>query len=581
MKKKLMIIRAHGQFKVGDAIEVDGEQALQLMEDGIAQPPAVYAEIQASKAREEAAQQRRLIEGTATITASIDRAVKRGALKPKDDTFKAAKIERFTKGLDSCETIVELIDNLRTDEEVNMEDLTQRTMHASRAGGSVEFGSDSLKTICDAVFTARQPMNDLMRRGKGEEAAKISASTAKMLKVIQAESIRNPAFHLSQVIKASNSDTADPNSQIGTLSSTLLLMRNLGFLKNKINFMDKISTDLSAEPIKFGQSVQTRYITPPGVLTFVPGVGYTSDATTINAYIANRATNQAAVGPAATAIAATASSGTQTLSVPGATDVNVVINNDIGTEISFPTTTLGATVRNLFAEQQGAQVYSLAEMCNKIFLATVFGSTWSGVNTAALSLGQNFGLSGVIKIKTLFAINKMPDLGRFSLLHTVYHDQILTDATLLTAKAIMSLINKDASAMESGELPTLFGIKVLESQLAAWNAGLTDGTITTAMKGLVTPTDPTTIGTTAPSAIGFAGNSASAVMAARVPVDYTQALKDIPSTAAIEVVTDPDSGLSMMVTKFVNHATSAVNCRVSLMVGFAQGDPRQGFLLKP
>jgi hypothetical protein len=455
--------------------------------------------------------------------------------------------------------------------------------HTVQANARFEHGPETPGQICDYVIKAREPMNAILRNGSADSikaAAQIARETCALLKAHVVPGFEKGNFALKDVIHATNSDTTDPNSQVGTLSSTMILMRNLGFLKNKLGFIPYISTDLRNEPAGFGQAVQTRYITPPAVLTYIPGTGYTSDVTSINNYIASRGTNLAAIGPAATSLAAN-SSGTLTPSAPGTSDVNVVINNHLATEIVFPTNTLGGTVRNLFAEQQGAQMYSLAEIVNKVFLATMFSATWSGISAAALPLGGNaFGLPGVIKIKTKFTANKMPDTGRFALLHSFYHDNILTDANLLSAKAILALIKKDAGSFEDGELPVLFGVRVLESQLAAFDATL-GATVAASMLGLVTPTDPATIGAVAKTAVGFAGNSASALFVARIPNDYTTVFKDVPATAAMEIVTEPDSGLSLLFTKYVNNQLASVSARASLMFGIAQGDPRQGFLLAP
>jgi len=145
----------------------------------------------------------------------------------------------------------------------------------------------------------------------------------------------------------------------------------------------------------------------------------------------------------------------------------------------------------------------------------------------------------------------------------------------VSAKAITALVNKDLTALESAELPTLYGIKPLESQLSsAVNGTLTSPNISS---------DGTSVdfATAGINQVGFLGNMSSMLMAARVPQDYTQAFKDIPATAAIEVVTDPDSGLSMLNCRYVNHQLAQVTNRLSLMYGFGQGDPRQGIILAP
>ena len=257
-----------------------------------------------------------------------------------------------------------------------------------------------------------------------------------------------------------------------------------------------------------------------------------------------------------------------------------MLNKYKGVSLLFNNMTLASTLRNLPGEQYDAQLYSLTEQVNKDLLTTLFGATWSGISTANFSIcggaapvgpasTNPMGLANIIAIKNKFSLNKMPDVGRFVLLHSSYHDAILTDASLLSSKAILALIKKDLGSFEDGELPTLFGVKVLESQLSAYKTG-----------ALVTITDPTTFPANADK-VGFAGNSASAIFMARIPQDYTKILGEIPQTASLEIVTEPDSGLSMLVKKRVDHNLEQTVVDCGLMYNFAQGDPRQGFAITP
>lgn len=369
-------------------------------------------------------------------------------------------------------------------------------------------------------------------------------------------------------------DYTDPNTQVGILNTGLVLMRNLGFLKNKLNFLKYISTDLRNESVLFGQAVNTRYIVVPNVLTFIPGIGFTSDATAIAT--AGAGTNQSGiVSPTATQIATTPTNYVKTPSAPSTPDVTVTMNQFKGVEITFPITTLAGTVRNLFAEQRGAQTYALAEHITSKYLATLFGSVWTGtVNT--LSLGA-FALPGMIKIKNRMTLSKIPDVGRYALMHSFYHDGLLTDTNLLTAKAILALINKDASSFESGEVPELFGIKPLESQLSSYKNGVATAPVISA--------DGATVDFNTPGVnqVGFAGNMSSMLFVARVPQDFTKTAADlgVPATNAVEIITDPDSNMSVMIFKYVNNGTMAVTVVMCLMYGFAQGDPRIGIVLTP
>ena len=566
---KVVFIKARDKFQKGSAAEIEAKDYQALADMGYVVTASEWAQME--KAKESSVK---------AVTAAVNHAKAIGAILPKDEEVLTASLKRLEEGT-PADVLVELIQAKHSKGVENALEtrVTARLNENGQAGvvkgTRLDFGEVSIRdSIGNGYIKAREPMDKLIKAGNLKAAAELSAETARTLQdVISPIYAKGGDFAVRDIIKAADDvgSATEYSGSVGTLNTGLVLMRNLGFLKNKLNFLDKISTDLRNEPIQFGQNVLTRYITPPGVLTFVPGIGMTSDAATIAAWKATITASNPAGTPQ--------TSGTQTLSTPSATDVSVVLNQYKGVEITFNNLTISSTMRNLFAEQQGAMIYGLAEQINKDFLTTVLGAKWTGltqkagqtslsVNAASANL-NTFGLQNVIAIKNYFSLNKLPDVMRFALLHSSYHDAILTDSNLLSAKAILALIKKDTGAFEDGELPVLFGVRVLESQLSASKGG-----------SLVTITDPTTIPTVADT-IGFAGNSASALFVARVPQDYTKILGEIPATAALEIVTEPDSGLSLLVTKRVDHNLQSTFLRGGLMYNFAQGDPRQGFLLTP
>ena len=573
---KIHIVKPRGDLKAGAIVEATDADATVLLAEGFGITESQFADRQlvvtANKKR---------------ITDAITRAKQRGAIELKDTAVEAKSFERLEKGVDS-DVLVELIEATASKE---VEQLTQRFSARVSDDGSLEIGGASgirvgasLRDVCEnGYLKAREPMGQLIRSGKMKEASDISRESGSTLMgrltpIFAKGGDFNVRDGVKEVVRAA--DNVDTN--VGTLAAGIVLMRNLGFLKNKLNFLDKISTDLRNEPVLFGQNVLTRYISPPGVLTFVPGIGLTSDAGAIAAWKATiTSTNPAG----------TEQTGTQTRSVASATDVNVVLNNYKGVSITFNNLQIAGTLRNLFAEQQGAQIYSLAEQVNKDFLTTIFGATWNGASAKSFSLcggadpvgtpaTNPMGLPVLIAIKSLFSLNKMPDMNRFVLLHTVYHDAILVDSNLLAAKAILSLIKKDAGSFEDGELPVLFGLNVLESQLSAASlAGNVAGGAAT-LVGLTSPNGVVgAVGTK--GVVGFSGNAASALFVARIPQDYTKVLGEIPATAALEILTEPDSGLSILIKKRVDHNLEKTIVDTGLMYNFAQGDPRQGFTLNP
>ena len=544
---KVKFVKARGNFSAGQVVDLPNEEYAKAVASGDALDAVSAAEAEGLREAKS-----KVLD--ASIAQAIVRAKRRGAIAPKDEVKATEHVARFKQfrgkenEVDAAGLIVETIDALEGEDQRR---LTERTTLFARENGAAApvlgygaYTGESLKdNLLNGYCRARENMNNTIRTMPAGESGKkaladmteISRNTSVVLaSTMRAIEKLGGDVRLMDIIHAA--DTTDAN--VGTVNTGLVLMRNLGFLKNKLGWMPYISTDLRNEPALFNQNIFTRYIVPPPTVAF----------DTTNGWV------------------------TQT---PTATDVNVQINQHYGVPITFQTQLLGSTVRNLFAEQQGAQIYALAEKVNQHFLTTLFTATWSGtIGTNSQPLA-NWNITGLVGIKNALTISKVPDIGRFVLLHSMHHDKLLQDSNLILANTLMAALGGNggqaAASYNTGELPVLFGLKVLESQLALATSG-TLGTVTVA--GGVPSYG-------ANNQIGFAGNMSSMLFAARIPQDYTTVLPGIPATAAIEIITDPDSGLSMMFTKYIDHKLAATVARVSLMWGDAQGDPRQGIIITP
>jgi len=571
MKVVIQKVPPDSKFKVGASLDLSGTELDVLEQAG---HEYITASEFASLEREKTikANQRNAFKGL--VVQAVNKAVEREACLPKGDADNSADkitaraVEQIEKGADP-EFVVAFIDGLPGKaDKVLAQRMTkfQNDENGMRFNSLTVTGTD-IKDATKGYVKAMEGQEALCRSNQWDEALRQSREAGVILS--QHHIKAQDALLTDMVAGATRFDPktvraatfSDPNSQVGALAGDLILMRNLGFLKNKLNWMKYLTTDLSGEPAKFGQAILTRYITPPGVLTWVPGVGFTSDAQTISDH--NAGTTQSAATVAGTAVV-------RTLSVPSTTDKSVTLNMFKATEITFPVSTLGGTMRNLFAEQYSAQLYSLAEVINQYVLTGIFAATWTGIKTSYTKSLANWNLSGMIGVKNAMTISKIPDVGRFTLLHSYYHDKLLEDSNLLSAKAILALINKDQSSFESGEVPTLFGVKPLESQLSS----------ATAAGVLTSWTDDADLGTT--NIVGFAGNMSSFLFVSRPPQDWTTTLTQlgIPSTASIRLVTEPDSGLTVMVFSYADNGTMSINQRVCVMYGAAQGDPRVGLTIK-
>lgn len=568
MKVVMTKVPQDSKFKAGGTYDIKGAELDVLADAG---HEYVTAAEQAAKQESELVKASQRAASIQRIKDAVVRAQERKAIAPKDETVQAKALERFEKGADA-DFVVEFIDGLRP---IGDDGLARRMTQPSRDDGvkasRVEVTGISLEDAAQGVVKATAPQNNLIKSGNFRDALALSREAASIMDQNMMKVVRGGGdFMLRDLVRAAT--FTDPDSQVGSLAGDLILMRNLGYLVNKLAWMKYLTTDLSGEPVQFGQTVLTRYITPPDVLTWVPGVGFTSDATTIAA--GGTGTTQSGgteQGLAGTPAAAGNLYLTPIRSVPSATDKSVTLNMFKATEVQFTVSKLAGTVRNLFAEQLGAQTYSLAETINKYVMAAMFAATWSGTIASFTKSLANWNISSLIDLKTALTVGKVPDVGRFVLLHSFYHDRLLQDTNLLTAKAIMAVIKGDASSFETAEVPAMFGVKPLESQLAS----------ATSAGALTTWTDPNTLGTTA--MVGFAGNMSSMLFVSRPPQDFTSICNqlNIPLTASIRLVTEPDSGLTVMVFSYADNGSMSIRQRVCLMYGAAQGDPRIGCIIKP
>lgn len=570
MKIVITKVPADSKIKAGATMDLPGADLDVLVEAG---HEYVTASEHAAQQREEKikASQQNAFRGM--VVTAVNRAVAREALIPKGegdntaDKVIATAVKQLEQGAD-VEFVLGFIDGLPGKAVVEASNRTTRFQQDMNGipYTTLEVTGTDIRDASAGYIKAMEQQNDLCRSNQWAEAVKQSKEAAVILTkhhlkandLLMTDAVKGATRFDPNTVKAAT--FSDPNSQVGALAGDLILMRNLGFLKYKLPWLGKLTTDFSGEPAKFGQAILTRYITPPGVLTWVPGVGFTSDASAIAA---------AGVGTTQSP-GTTQASGTVTKSVPTTTDKSVTMNMFKATEIEFPVSLLGGTIRNLFAEQYGAQLYSLAQEINTDTLGKIFASAWSGIKTSYVKSLANWNLTGMIGVKNAMTISKIPDVGRFALLHSFYHDKLLEDSNLLSAKAILALINKDVSSFESGEVPSLFGVKPLESQLAsATNAG-----------ALTTWTDDADLGTT--NIVGFAGNMSSFLFVSRPPQDWTTTLTQlgIPNTASVRLVTEPDSGLTVMVFSYADNGKMSISQRVCVMWGSAQGDPRVGFPIK-
>lgn len=466
---------------------------------------------------------------------------------------------------------------------VKAKDLTQRTTEGGEPtddGNSPDLrvGAQSVRqNVKDYIKLSEHfgvtPTNGggIVRAARGDEkgmkdAMGFARSRALCLQAIDEARIKGENFRMEDMVKAA--DYADPaaSNPLGVLNTGLMLQWNLGFLSNQLAPIGDVTTDISSTPALLNQVLRTRYITVPGVQAKTNTVAWRG--TTGNT-----------------------------------TDVNVTINNYVGIPITLGEVLQGSTIRNLHMEQKTPQMYGLGEYILHKIIRTYFdGSTRianDGVATSTITLqgkgdGQTAGTAFVpagnkwdltaftAGLPLAMDLSKFPGgdegpgtpLQRFAWVHSSIYAGIASDPNLILTQTLQSAIaNRTPDLVSTGMLPQLGNIKIRKSQL------MTDTVGTSSDGGSPAILTVTPGNYNAATYLGIGGTRSSMLFVSRPPLDYTKVLPEIPSTAAIELAVEPNTGLTFVVVKHLDHAYEYSNLRVAIMFGTALGDERQAFFL--
>jgi len=217
------------------------------------------------------------------------------------------------------------------------------------------------------------------------------------------------------------------------------------------------------------------------------------------------------------------------------TDVPITINQHKHVSVSFHANELASTRRALFPEAEEGMHYSLGEALVDALYALITTGNFTNETVSALI---DFDREVVVDVKTALMGRKVNGGTRTLLLNSSFHGQLEKDASLYSVN-----INPNAQGVISQSLlPAIAKFQPLEA------ANL-----------------PTTS-----NLVGFGFRADALAMATRLPNDYAQALPGVPATAVTSVVTNPDTGVSVMLVQFVDHQLGLATARVALMFGVAK-----------
>lgn len=299
-------------------------------------------------------------------------------------------------------------------------------------------------------------------------------------------------------------------NSFGTLTGDLVVLKALDLLKLRFPILSRVSTDFSAQQVKYGQSVKTRIITVPTVTTYNTTTGYAaSDMTT--------------------------------------TDVAVTINAHKGITVLVNANDAGSTGRDLFGEQVNAMNYALGKDLVDALYALFVAATYTNTTTTGAVNTTNFTRALIpIVVAQAFNTRGVPQMNRTLLLNAAAFAALSSDPTIVSLA-----VYQKPEVITSYTLPELSGIQPIE----AINLPSTG------------------------NMVGFALTPDAAAIATRLPLDYSTVLPG-SSYGNVQTVTNPDLGISVLKTDFVDHKLGTANSRIAWMYGVAAGQVASAQLLK-
>ncbi len=310
-------------------------------------------------------------------------------------------------------------------------------------------------------------------------------------------------------------------NSLGTLAATIASVRTLELLTLDLPDLSRISTDLSSEIVSYGDTLKTRIVGIPSVVTYNQSTGWAaSDKVDV--------------------------------------DVPIIYNQYKGVQITLDAQSIAGTVRHLFEETAPAQAYALGKSIVDYVYTLITAANFPGVTLAASSTGVAvptiaaglgaFGRSTIIDLGGCLDDNANPQKGRTLILNRIYHSGLKKDT------AIVSLATyQKPEIIEAGLLPYIEDFSVI--------------------KAVNLPA--TAIGTQ--TLKGFAFTKSALVLASRLSANY---MNTIPGAGngLLTVISTP-SGFSGNQVQFVDNNKATANQRLEVIYGAAAGQPNAGQIL--
>lgn len=229
-------------------------------------------------------------------------------------------------------------------------------------------------------------------------------------------------------------------------------------------------------------------------------------------------------------------------------DVDVPVTLDQFKELhhAFSIQEISSTSRDLVRESAEPLAVGLANSMVDAIAAKWTVANFPGNKTVK---GAGWDYAHLLTVRAALMNRGVPQgMERFYACNEAVYTSLLQDPIIIAA------FNNPANglAIQKGELPTVAGTRIDEYPAIPANAT---------------------------NLIGFSGTPDSVVYAARVPRNPEEMLPGAKFPGNLGIVTEPRTGLSVMVNEWIDPATLKTNVRLIWMYGVAVGNPVNGQLI--
>lgn len=211
---------------------------------------------------------------------------------------------------------------------------------------------------------------------------------------------------------------------LGTLAATITSVRTLELLTLTFPSLKAIATDFSDQIVSYGDTLKTRFVGIPAVVTYDQTNGWSSSGMTT-------------------------------------TDVSITYNQLKGVQIVIDQQTIAGTIRRLFDEIAPAQAYALGKDMVDYVYAIITAAAFANTPTTGAT-APSFGRSTVIDVGGALDDNGNPEMGRTLLLNRPVFSQLAKDSTIITMAAF-SRNQIITDGMNQTTLPNVEGFNVIKA----------------------------------------------------------------------------------------------------------------------